>query len=63
MSMSMHGGFEQVGSLEANISRQDMHITTEPGDIVLYSGNQIVLFYGTNTWAERFQSDRRIMPT
>ncbi|MBP3277822.1 MAG: hypothetical protein J6M44_02575, partial [Butyrivibrio sp.] len=25
--------------------------TTEPGDIVLYSGNQIVVFYGSNSWA------------
>ena len=51
ISMSMYGGFEQVGPLGANISRQDIQMTTEPGDIVLYSGNQIVVFYGSNSWA------------
>ncbi|MBE5958695.1 MAG: hypothetical protein E7254_07535 [Lachnospiraceae bacterium] len=49
--MSMYGGFEQVGSLGTNISRQDVQMRTEPGDIVLYSGNQMVVFYGSNTWA------------
>ena len=51
ISLSMYGGFEQVGSLEANLPRNDVQTTTEPGDIVLYSGNQIVLFYGSNCWA------------
>ena len=51
ISMSMYGGFEQVGSLGTNISRQDVQMRTEPGDIVLYSGNQMVVFYGSNTWA------------
>ena len=51
VSMSMYGGFEQVGSIGANITRNDLQITTSPGDIVLYSGNQIVIFYGSNSWA------------
>jgi hypothetical protein len=51
ISLSMYGGFEQVGSLGANLPRNDVQTTTEPGDIVLYSGNQIVLFYGSNSWA------------
>ena len=49
--MSMYGGFEQVGSIGQSISRDDKQITTEYGDIVLYSGNQIVVFYGSNSWA------------
>ena len=49
--MSMYGGFEQVGALGTSISRQDVQMRTEPGDIVLYSGNQMVVFYGSNTWA------------
>ena len=49
--LSMYGGFEQVGSLGFNITRSDSSITTSPGDIVLYSGNQIVLFYGSNSWS------------
>ena len=51
VDMSMYGGFEQVGSIWQSISRDDKQITTEFGDIVLYSGNQIVVFYGSNSWA------------
>lgn len=51
INMSMYGGFEQVGSLGMNLPRNDTRITTEPGDVILYSGNQIVLFYGSNTWS------------
>ncbi len=49
--MSMYGGFEQVGSLGAHLPANDSQIKTKAGDIVLYAGNQIVLFYGSNTWA------------
>lgn len=49
--MSMYGGFEQVGSLGMSLSRNDTRITTSPGDVILYSGNQMVVFYGSNTWA------------
>ncbi len=51
IQMSMYGGFEQVGSIGSNITRNDEQITTGYGDIVLYSGNQIVVFYGSNSWA------------
>ena len=51
IDMSMYGGFEQVGSLGTSLPRIDEQITTEAGDIVLYSGNQIVVFYGSNSWA------------
>ena len=47
----MYGGFEQVGSLGTTLPRQDKETVTEAGDIVLYSGNQIVVFYGSNSWA------------
>ena len=50
ISMSMYGGFEQVGPIGQSITRDDKQITTKAGDIVLYSGNQIVVFYGSNTW-------------
>lgn len=49
--MSMYGGFEQVGSLGTSLSRNDKQTTTQAGDIVLYSGNQMVVFYGSNSWA------------
>ena len=48
---SMYGGFEQVGSLGMDLPRNDTQITTQPGDVILYSGNQMVVFYGSNTWA------------
>ena len=51
ISLSMYGGFEQVGSIGQSIARDDEQITTSSGDIVLYSGDQIVIFYGSNTWA------------
>lgn len=48
---SIYGGFEQVGSLPYRFSQDDLQITTEPGDIVLYSGDQLVVFFGENTWS------------
>lgn len=48
--MSMYGGFEQVGPIGQSLPKDDRKITTEAGDIVLYSGNKIVVFYGSNTW-------------
>ncbi|SDW60246.1 hypothetical protein SAMN05216391_11217 [Lachnospiraceae bacterium KHCPX20] len=51
IQMSMYGGFEQVGSLGTNLPRNDSQTTTSSGDIVLYSGNQIVVFYGRNSWS------------
>ena len=50
ISMSIYGGFEQVGSIGQSIARNDKQTTTESGDIVLYSGNQIVVFYDSNSW-------------
>lgn len=46
-----YGGFEKVGSLGYTLPRSDTQMTTEAGDVVLYSGNQIVLFYGSNSWS------------
>jgi len=51
IQMSMYGGFEQVGSIGQSLPREDSQTTTQAGDIVLYSGNQIVDFYGSNSWA------------
>ena len=49
--LSMYGGFEQVGPIGKKLTRNDKQTRTGPGDIVLYSGDQIVLFYGTNSWS------------
>lgn len=45
-----YGGFEVVGGIKRRLPQSDTKITTLPGDVVLYSGDQIVLFYGSNTW-------------
>ena len=46
-----YGGFEKVGDLEFSLPREDTNITTSAGDIVLYQGNQISLFYNSNSWS------------
>ncbi|MDO4533760.1 MAG: cyclophilin-like fold protein [Coriobacteriia bacterium] len=51
IEMSMYGGFEQVGSIGQSLPRADVQMTTQAGDIVLYSGNQMVVFYGSNSWS------------
>lgn len=51
IDMSMYGDFEQVGSIGQSIPRNDKQMTTSAGDIVLYSGDQLVVFYGSNSWA------------
>jgi hypothetical protein len=51
VNMSMYGGFEQVGSLGTTLPSNDQNIKTKPGDIVLYTSDSIVVFYGNNSWA------------
>ena len=51
INMSMYGGFEQGGTIGQDLPRNDRQTTTGAGDIVLYSGNQIVVFYGSNSWS------------
>ncbi|MCH5165433.1 MAG: hypothetical protein J1G01_03425 [Clostridiales bacterium] len=46
-----YGGFEKVGALGHTLPSNDSRITTTAGDVILYSSNQIVLFYGSNTWS------------
>ena len=46
-----YGGFEKVGDLGFSLPREDTNITTSAGDIVLYQGNQISLFYNSNSWS------------
>ena len=46
-----YGGFEQVGEIGQNIVSENVQMTTEPGDIVLYNDSNIVIFYGSNSWS------------
>ena len=50
LSMSDYGGFEKVGSLGSQLPQNNEQITTEPGDVILYQGNSITLYYDTNSW-------------
>lgn len=50
VAMEDYGGFEKVGPLGSSLTRNDTQITAEPGDIILYQGNQITIYYGVNTW-------------
>ncbi len=46
-----YGGFEKVGELPWTLPRNDESITTKPGDIILYQGNQLAIYYDENTWS------------
>ncbi|MGL6201635.1 MAG: cyclophilin-like fold protein [Lachnospiraceae bacterium] len=51
VEMHDYGGFEKVGSLATSLPTNDESITTEPGDVILYQGNSITIYYDTNTWS------------
>ena len=40
----------KVGALGRSFTTCDTYITTQPGDIMLYQGNNLVIFYGNNSW-------------
>ena len=50
ITMHDYGSFEKVGPLGTTIPRNDEDITTTPGDIILYQGNQITIYYDENRW-------------
>ena len=51
INMSDYSGFEKVGPLGRNLTTSNSQTTTTAGDIVLYNGNNIVMFYGSNSWS------------
>lgn len=50
IKMTDYGNFEKVGLLGTSLPRNDTQITTTAGDIILYQGNQITIYYDTNSW-------------
>ena len=50
IDMSDYENFEKVGKLGFDLPRNDKQITTQPGDVVLYQGNSITIYYDTNSW-------------
>ena len=51
VAMHDYGGFEKVGELGATLPKNDERITTVPGDVILYLGRRIVIYYDENTWS------------
>ena len=51
ISMTENGGFEKVGNLPESLPTSDVRQTAQSGDIMLYLGNVLCIFYGSNTWA------------
>ena len=51
LELSDYADFEKVGPLGRSLPASDSQTTTQAGDIVLYQSNQIVLFYGSNSWS------------
>ena len=51
VEMHDYGGFEKVGPLGTDLPRNDEEITTEAGDVILYQGSQITIYYDVNSWS------------
>ena len=51
IDMHDYGDFEKVGPLGVSIPRNDEQITAEAGDVILYQGNQLTIYYDTNSWS------------
>ena len=51
IEMHDYGSFEKVGALGTTLPRNDEQITTEPGDVILYQGNQVTIYYDVNSWS------------
>ncbi|MCF0248329.1 MAG: hypothetical protein HUJ86_06960 [Synergistes sp.] len=51
IQMEDYSGFEKVGALGRNLPAENSQITASAGDIVLYNGSNIVIFYGSNSWS------------
>ena len=50
ISMHDYGSFEKVGPLGTTIPSNDEDITTVPGDVILYQGDQVTIYYDENRW-------------
>ena len=51
VTLNEYGGFEKVGKLPRSLTKIDESIVTEAGDIMLYQGNQMTIFYNSNSWS------------
>ncbi len=51
IDMTDYGGFEKIGDFGFDLPTSDGQTTTQPCDFVLYRGNRLVIFYGSNSWS------------
>lgn len=51
LAMQDYRGFEKVGSLPQRLPTNDKQITAQPGDVILYQGDKLTIYYGTNSWS------------
>lgn len=51
VDMRDYGNMEKVGSLGRDFPRNDESITAEPGDVILYQGSALVIYYAPNSWS------------
>lgn len=51
VSLRDYGGFEKVGDFPQSLPTSNTQVTAQPGDIMLYQGYQMVIFYGSNSWS------------
>ncbi len=45
-----YGNFEKVGDMGYSFPQNNEQITTQPGDLILYQGNHLCIYYDTNSW-------------
>ena len=50
-SLHDYGNFEKVGPLPQGLPTNDAQVTTQPGDVILYQGNQVTIYYDQNTYS------------
>lgn len=50
INMSDYANMEKVGPIGSSLPRNDEQITTGAGDIILYQGNSLVIYYDKNSW-------------
>ena len=51
VTLSSSGGFEIWGALGFSLPTSNEQINAQPGDVILYNGSNICIFYGTNSWS------------
>ena len=51
VTLNSSSGFEIWGPLGFSLTTSNQQITAQPGDVILYSGSNICIFYGSNSWS------------